>query len=265
MRANLSRTVLLTAAVALVGLGAASPSKAATIVQNTAGTGHLSTFLGQSFTTPNGGPWNNIAFSFFSDQGLTPVAAGKAYILATAYSGVPANLPASSFLTVSTGISGGQYTFSPSFVLQPNTQYFLYEDTVIGVAIDPAASGIFFTSGGSFQPFTASTNFQVSGNVITLDTCLRDNTTGNILQWNSKTGAYMFTRCSDGFTVTGTGKVSLVNGIKTLTDFKSDRRISAGLNTGQLTGNATIYLMVAQGVWQSFQVMDTNPNAVCKC
>jgi hypothetical protein len=42
--------------------------------------------------------------------------------------------------------------------------------------------------------------------------------------------------------------VKLVNGIQTLTDFKSDRRISAGFNTGQPTGNAAIYLMVAQGV-----------------
>jgi hypothetical protein len=97
------------------------------------------------------------------------------------------------------------------------------------------------------------------------NTCLRDNTSGNILQWNTATGQYKFTRCSDGFMLTGTGVVGLTNGIKTLTDFKSDRRISAGFNTGQLTGNATIYLMVTQGVWQSFQIVDTNPAAVCNC
>ena len=100
---------------------------------------------------------------------------------------------------------------------------------------------------------------------VQFDTCLRDNSTGILLQWNSTTGAYTFTRCSDGFAVSGTGKASLVNGIKTLTDFKSDRRISAGFNTGQLTGNATVYLQVAAGVWQSFQIVDTNPHAVCAC
>jgi hypothetical protein len=100
---------------------------------------------------------------------------------------------------------------------------------------------------------------------VQFDTCLKDNTTGNLLQWNSTTGQYLFTRCSDGFTLSGTGTVALVNGIKTLTDFKSDRRISAGFNTGQLTGSATIYLMVAQGVWQSFRIVDTNPAAVCAC
>jgi len=65
--------------------------------------------------------------------------------------------------------------------------------------------------------------------------------------------------------ITGTGVVRLVNGIQTLTDFKTDRRISAGFNTGQLTGNATIYLMVAPGVWQVFGISDTRPNATCAC
>jgi hypothetical protein len=99
----------------------------------------------------------------------------------------------------------------------------------------------------------------------TFDTCLVDNTTGNLLQWNSTTGAYKFTRCSDGFMITGSGVVKLVNGIQTLTDFKSSIRLSAGFNTGQLTGNATIYVQVVQGVWQSFRIVDTNPNAVCAC
>jgi predicted outer membrane repeat protein len=97
------------------------------------------------------------------------------------------------------------------------------------------------------------------------DACLKDNITGNLLQWNSTTGQYKFTRCSDGFMLTGTSTVALVNGIRTLKDFKTDRRISAGFNTGQLTGNATIYLQVAQGVWQTFRIIDTNPSAACKC
>jgi hypothetical protein len=97
------------------------------------------------------------------------------------------------------------------------------------------------------------------------DTCLKDNTTGNLLQWNSATGAYMFTRCSDGFTLSGTGAASLVNGMRRLTDSKIDRRVSAAFNTGQRTGSAAIYLEVAQGVWQTFQISDTNPSAVCAC
>jgi len=33
----------------------------------------------------------------------------------------------------------------------------------------------------------------------------------------------------------------------------------------QLTGSATIYLMVAQGVWHVFRINDTNPSAICSC
>jgi len=53
------------------------------------------------------------------------------------------------------------------------------------------------------------------------NTCLKDNSSGNLLQWNSV--------------------------------------------TGQLTGNATVYLQVAAGVWQSLQIVATNPSATCSC
>jgi hypothetical protein len=94
------------------------------------------------------------------------------------------------------------------------------------------------------------------------DTCLIDSA-GNQLQWNSTTGAYTFFRASDGFMLIGTGVVGLVNGIRTLKDSKTDRRLSAGFNTGQLTGSAIIYVRVAQGVWQSTQIVYTNPSAKC--
>jgi hypothetical protein len=97
------------------------------------------------------------------------------------------------------------------------------------------------------------------------DTCLKDNSTGNLFQFSSTTGQYLFTRCADSFTLSGTGTVALVNSIRTLRDIKPDRKISAGFNNGQLTGSVTIYLKVAPGVWQLFQIHDTNPSAVCKC
>jgi hypothetical protein len=40
--------------------------------------------------------------------------------------------------------------------------------------------------------------FEVQQVVVpSFDTCLKDNSTGNLLQWNSTTGQYKFTRCSD--------------------------------------------------------------------
>jgi hypothetical protein len=99
---------------------------------------------------------------------------------------------------------------------------------------------------------------------VAYDTCLRDSSGSYVLQWSSITGQYKLTRCSDGFMLTGTGTVRLVNSIRTLTDFKTDRRISAGFNTGQLTGGATIYLLVVQGVWQSFRISQ-NFQTPCLC
>jgi hypothetical protein len=59
--------------------------------------------------------------------------------------------------------------------------------------------------------------------------------------------------------------VRLVNGILMLTDSRPDRRVSAGVNTGQQTGSATIYIMIAPGVWQTFRINSTNPAASCSC
>src|SRR5262249_30509049 len=96
-------------------------------------------------------------------------------------------------------------------------------------------------------PRKAGLHVDIGAFEIQFDACLKDGSSGNLFQFNSATGNYKFTRCSDGFTLTGAGMVRLVNGILTLTDSKPDRRLSAGLNTGQRTGSAIIYLMVSQG------------------
>jgi hypothetical protein len=96
--------------------------------------------------------------------------------------------------------------------------------------------------------------------------CLQDDSLERFLTWDDTSGAYTFQTCGTGsMTLTGTGKVGLVNGIKTLTDSKPDRRISAGFLTAQLTGSATVYLMVAPGVWQTFRIKDTNIHPSCEC
>lgn len=79
------------------------------------------------------------------------------------------------------------------------------------------------------------------------------------------TGQYIFTRCSDKFSLTGTGVVRAVNGIETLTDSKPDRQVSAGRNPGPQTGSAIIYFQYARGVFTSFRINDTNPSSVCAC
>jgi hypothetical protein len=65
--------------------------------------------------------------------------------------------------------------------------------------------------------------------------------------------------------LTGTGAVGLLNGIRTLTDFEPDRKISASFDTGQVTGSARIKLKIAKGVRQVVRIDDTSPGATCSC
>jgi hypothetical protein len=117
-----------------------------------------------------------------------------------------------------------------------------------------------------WTPYSGAISFTTAAVAAPADTCIRDNTTGNFLQWNSTTGDYTFTVCGPhGFTLTGTGKVGLVNGLRTLMDSKPDRAISALFNPGQLTGSANVAIKIAPGVTQNFHLNDTTPHATCTC
>jgi hypothetical protein len=95
--------------------------------------------------------------------------------------------------------------------------------------------------------------------------CLKDDHTGNLFQFNTQTGAYTYTNCSNNTTVSGTGKVSTVSGTIMLTDTQSTKKISASFNPGQLTGRANITLIPAPGILQTITVNQTNPHATCSC
>jgi len=69
-------------------LAIAVATQAATITSFTAGTAGNSTFaVGQSFTTPGGGPWDSITFNYFS-SGSTPQPRGH-YISSRRFMPVP--------------------------------------------------------------------------------------------------------------------------------------------------------------------------------
>src|SRR5262249_55769300 len=113
-----------------------SASAQVTIVQVTSGTGIANEYFGQAFTTPAGGAWNHITFNFYATPASgttpasTPVAAGTAFLLTQEYLGTPAALSSSTpgFLAQSISNAGGVYTFPPAVVLNPNTQYWVYEN-----------------------------------------------------------------------------------------------------------------------------------------
>jgi hypothetical protein len=99
-----------------------------------------------------------------------------------------------------------------------------------------------------------------------LDMCLKDNNLNDFIQWNSSTGDYVFTHCgTNGFTLSGTGKVGVSNGIRSLADKKPDRNINAGFNGASLTGSATVVVIPSPGLFVTYRITDTNPHATCNC
>jgi hypothetical protein len=142
---------------------------------------------------------------------------------------------------------------------------------VCKVGGSPITSGFSFPTGVTTVVCSATNSQGLTGNcsftvtVTQLNICIQDNITGDTLRLSSQTGQYVYTRCRDKFTLTGTGMVRTVAGIVTLTDSRPDRKINASFNLGQLTGKAYITLIPAPGVSQTITLFDTNPRATCQC
>jgi hypothetical protein len=122
---------------------------------------------GQSVTTPAGGPWSSIQFSWIRSSDGSRLAEGSLFLLSSAYAGVPANLSSSTtgFLgvgTVSGGGVGTSYTFDPSVTLQPNTQYFFFSNNRPGGvgAVDIDGGGT-YTGGSRYGSANGTGGFTV--------------------------------------------------------------------------------------------------------
>jgi hypothetical protein len=99
----------------------------------------------------------------------------------------------------------------------------------------------------------------------TVGFCITDGVTHDNITFTAG-GAYTFTQCSTGFTVTGTGVVKNNSGVTTLTDKKPDRSVNAGLYMSQKTGRAVIYFTpVPGGGARVLQANQTNPSQGCGC
>ncbi len=130
-----------------IGLLTCAPATAGVIESVTSGTGFTTDnfYVGQSFTTPVGGPWSSITFNFFSDANpaVTPYAIGTAYLFNQVFTGTPATLSSGGpgFIAADTSIVGNEYVFGPSVILQPNTQYFIYSDALFLISSVSGAAG----------------------------------------------------------------------------------------------------------------------------
>ena len=72
------------------------------------------------------------------------------------------------------------------------------------------------------------------------DSLLQDDGSGDLLRFNSTNGDYLFSRCGDGYTLSGTGTITIHASTITLTHNASDRRVLAQFNTSKRTGTASV-------------------------
>ena len=94
------------------------------------------------------------------------------------------------------------------------------------------------------------------------DTCIQDESNGNLLQINTTTGEYQFTNCS-GLSLSGTGTITRRGGFITLQQASGDRRVMAKIDTSINKATATIQLL-SQGL--TLSITDRNiSNNTCAC
>ena len=99
--------------------------------------------------------------------------------------------------------------------------------------------------------------------VTPFNTCIQDDSTRDVLSFNSTTGQYQFTRCSTGFTLSGTGVVTTKGSTVTLVHNAPDRRITATLDKAGHKGSASIQV---NALHATFSITDRNTlNDTCTC
>src|SRR5215467_14543466 len=127
---------------------------------------------------------------------------------------------------------------------------------VTGPAVEPSMATAQNGNGGG----TSTGKLAVCA---TSTVCITDDVTHDTFTFDCPSGNYIFTRCSDGFSITGTGTPSTVASVEFLNAFQPDRRITADLMLGQGTGKAAISFRTVQGTYQNFFIKQNIPFAPC--
>jgi hypothetical protein len=93
--------------------------------------------------------------------------------------------------------------------------------------------------------------------------CIQDDSNQNFLSFDSATGAYTFTSCLGGVTLTGTGTVKIKGCTVTLEHITTDRRVTASADLCVQKGKASAQVLNPQRV---FTIADRNTsNNTCAC
>ena len=95
------------------------------------------------------------------------------------------------------------------------------------------------------------------------DTCLQDESNGNILNFSSTTGDYLFIRCTDRFALTGIGTVTIRGSTITLQHTAPDRRVTASIDGSSQRGTASAQALLL-GLTLTISDRNTSNNG-CAC
>ena len=94
------------------------------------------------------------------------------------------------------------------------------------------------------------------------NTCLKDDSSGVLLQIETSTGAYQFSNCA-GVTISGTGSITERGNVVTLQHYNGDRRVTATFDRGTRIGRASIQSL---SLGRTFGIIDRNiSNNSCTC
>lgn len=153
--------------------------------------------------------------------------------------------------------------FDSSFGQNGKTTIDFNGGTDVGEALSIQADGKVVAAGAAFNAKTgfdfALARLEVGPN---FDTCIQDESNGNLLKLNTAAGDYQFTNCG-GLTVGGTGSISRRGGVITLQHNAPDRRVLARLDTAARKATASIQLLSAGA---TFNIVDMNTaNNTCLC
>ncbi|HKP12796.1 MAG TPA: hypothetical protein VJZ91_11815, partial [Blastocatellia bacterium] len=114
----------------------------------------------------------------------------------------------------------------------------------VSTAIAVQADGKIVAGGSAGNP-AVTTDFALVrylGDDTRLDSCVQDDSNGNLLQFNSSTGQYVFTNCG-GVTLGGIGTIMRRGNVITLQHNAADRRVQAAIDLGTHRASATLQLL----------------------